>query len=200
LPAIREAVTNAICHRDYGNITDIQIKIFEDSLIIWSPGLLPFDVSIDDLLSPNHSSKPRNKLIAQIFYDMGIIERYGGGIQRILDHCNADGLPTPILENSQGGFRIIFTPSLPATEGVSEGANGGVNGGVIGGVNGGVAKEHVALIKIIEEQPGINSRQLAEQTREAHRTVERWIKQLKDGGKIEFRGAAKTGGYYPTTP
>ena len=64
---------------------DIQIKIFEDSLQVWSPGLLPYNMSVEEVLDPGHSSKPRNKLIAQVFYDLGLIERYGSGIERILD-------------------------------------------------------------------------------------------------------------------
>ena len=108
LVALREALINAICHRDYGNTTDIQIKIFENSLQIWSPGTLPFGVSVADLLNPVHASHPRNKLIAQVFFDLGLIERYGGGIQRILAACENAGLPLPELENFQGGFRMMF--------------------------------------------------------------------------------------------
>ena len=108
LVALREALINAVCHRDYGDTADIQIKILEDSLHIWSPGVLPYGVSVQDLLNPVHTSRPRNKLIAQVFFDLGLIERYGGGIQRILTSCASAGLPPPELENFQGGFRIIF--------------------------------------------------------------------------------------------
>ncbi len=72
LPALREAITNAICHRDYSDTADIQIKVFDDSLQIWSPGFLPFNMTVEDLLDPAHSSKPRNHLIAQVFYDMAL--------------------------------------------------------------------------------------------------------------------------------
>ncbi len=115
LPALREAVVNAICHRDYGDGSDIQIKIFENELQVWSPGFLPFGVTVEDLLDPEHTSKPRNKLIAQIFYDLGLIERYGSGIQRILEACREAGLPQPLLENFSGGFRIKFTVPRPIT-------------------------------------------------------------------------------------
>lgn len=108
LVALREALINAICHRDYGDTADVQIKIFENSLHIWSPGTLPFGVSVADLLNPVHASRPRNKLIAQVFFDLGLIERYGGGIQRILAACVSAGLPPPELENFQGGFRMVF--------------------------------------------------------------------------------------------
>ncbi len=65
-------------------------------------------MTVEDFLNPEHSSKPRNKLIAQAFYDLGLIERYGSGIQRILETCREAGLPESLLENFPGVFRIKF--------------------------------------------------------------------------------------------
>ena len=48
--------------------------------------------TVEELLRPNHSSKPRNRLIAQAFYDMGMIEQYGSGIKRVVDACVESGL------------------------------------------------------------------------------------------------------------
>lgn len=172
--------SNAICHRDYGNVADIQIKIFEDSLQIWSPGFLPFDVTVEDLLSPTHASSPRNKLIAQVFFDMGLIERYGGGIQRILNDCHAAGLPAPMFENTQGGFRILFKAGNEDTNGAT------------------VTEGVTALYNSIVQQPGLRAPALANKMGTSPKNVERWLKQLKDAHRIEFRGAPKTGGYYPT--
>lgn len=108
LEALREAVVNAICHRDYGDTADIQIKVFDDHIRIWNPGFLPYGVTIADLYRRTHASKPRNKLIAQVFYDLEIIERYGSGIQRMLDACRAAGIPEPTFTESSGGFLITF--------------------------------------------------------------------------------------------
>jgi len=112
LDALREAVVNAICHRDYGDSADIQIKVFDDSILIWSPGLLPYGVTIEGLSRRTHTSKPRNKLIAQIFYDLEIIERYGSGIQRMLDACKSADMPVPILEESTGGLLVTFRKAV----------------------------------------------------------------------------------------
>jgi len=112
LTALREGLTSAICHRDYGDLADIQIKIYDQSLQIWSPGFLPFGMTVEELLRPNHSSKPRNRLIAQVFYDMGMIEQYGSGIERVVDACVEAGLPKPEFENFSGGFQIVFTPQV----------------------------------------------------------------------------------------
>ena len=83
-------------------------KLFEDAMQVWSPGFLPFNLTVEDLFDPEHTSKPRNKLIAQVFYDIGLIERYGSGIDRILEACQDAGLSQPVLENFSGGFRVKF--------------------------------------------------------------------------------------------
>lgn len=114
LEALREAVVNAICHRDYGDTADIQIKVFDDHVRIWSPGLLPYGVTFEELYRRTHASKPRNKLIAQVFYDLEIIERYGSGIQRMLDACVAAGLPEPTFGESTGGLLITFRKAAKA--------------------------------------------------------------------------------------
>jgi ATP-dependent DNA helicase RecG len=115
LEALREAVINAICHRDYGDTSDIQIKVFDEHIRIWNPGFLPYGVTIEDLYRRTHASKPRNKLIAQVFYDLEIIERYGSGIQRMLDACRAAGIPEPTIAESTGGFLITFRKGARAT-------------------------------------------------------------------------------------
>jgi ATP-dependent DNA helicase RecG len=119
LDALREAVTNAICHRDYASSSDIQIKVFDDSIRIWNPGLLPYDLSFEQLREGTYSSRPRNKLMAQIFYDLEVIERYGSGIGRIDAACKKAGLPPPKIENQGGGFTVIFSK---ASTGTPEGA------------------------------------------------------------------------------
>lgn len=108
LDALREAIINAVCHRDYSDTADIQIKIFDDYIQIWNPGPLPFGMTLEELYQPTHSSKPRNKLIAQIFYDLGLIERYGSGIQRMINACAEAGLPEPVFEEKFGGFIVTF--------------------------------------------------------------------------------------------
>ncbi len=108
LEALREALANAVCHRDYGLANDIQIKILEDRILITNPGQLPFDMSLEDLEDPDHSSRPRNKLIAQVFYDMHIIEHYGSGVRRIKDDCDKNGNPYPVWKSARGEFQVKF--------------------------------------------------------------------------------------------
>lgn len=137
-----------------------------------------------------HTSKPRNKLIAQIFFDMGIIERYGGGIQRILDYCHAENLPAPILENSQGGFRIIFQSAAPSE---IEGSNNAEN------VPTNVPTK-AKIITLVREHPGIQRKAIAQALNVVEKTVSRHLASLAKEGQIEHRGSNKTGGSYCTHP
>ena len=116
LDAVRETLANALCHRDYGAPYDIQVKIFEDSLCISSPGQLPFDMPMEFLMNPTHPSRPRNKIIAQAFFDMGIIERYGSGIKRIKDDCDKNGNPYPEWSDQHGEFATIYRPRTASGE------------------------------------------------------------------------------------
>ena len=107
LEALREAVVNALIHRDYTYPADIQIRLEEERLEVWSPGELPPPLTPEALYGP-HSSVLRNPLIAQAFYFAGVIERWGTGTTRIIRLCREQGLPEPEFANWQGGFRVTF--------------------------------------------------------------------------------------------
>jgi ATP-dependent DNA helicase RecG len=83
LPALREALLNAVVHRDYTDGSDIQIKIFDDHITIYSPGRLYGGLNLAELDSDNYKSRLRNKLVAEAFYLTGNIEKYGSGFIRI---------------------------------------------------------------------------------------------------------------------
>ena len=107
---MRETIANALCHRDYGSPHDIQIKVFEDGLVVSSPGQLPFDIPMELLMDPRHASRPRNKIIAQAFFDMGLIEHYGRGITRIQEECARNGNPRPVWHDRYGEFVTEYKP------------------------------------------------------------------------------------------
>ena len=86
MEAIREIVLNMIIHRDYRSSSDSIVKIFNDKIEFYNPGRLPDTITVEDLLSNNYRSTPRNKKIADFFKDLGLIEKYGSGIQRIIGY------------------------------------------------------------------------------------------------------------------
>jgi ATP-dependent DNA helicase RecG len=114
LDALREAVINAVCHRDYTISSNVEIRIFDDKLTVWSPGGLPLGITIADLFKP-HSSALRNKGIAGIFYDVGLIEQWGSGIDKMRKNCIKAGIPEPQFEEHQG-FKVIFRKDIYTEE------------------------------------------------------------------------------------
>jgi len=112
LPAIREGILNAICHRDY-SITgaDNKLDIFSDRIEITSPGTLPLGITLQDL--GEGISEVRNRLIVKIFREAGYIEQLGTGIIRIKEACRKNSLPKPRFEETGNFFKAtIFRARL----------------------------------------------------------------------------------------
>jgi len=108
LEALREAIINAIVHRDYTAPSNVQVEIYDDRIEIWNPGRLMPGITIGDLYKKEHRSVARNKLIAQIFYDIGLIEKYGSGTIKIIDLCKRHGMLLPEFKEVSGGFLAAF--------------------------------------------------------------------------------------------
>jgi ATP-dependent DNA helicase RecG len=103
--AIREAVINAICHRDYTSTATTQVRIHDDRLEIWNPGELPLGLTIEDLYR-EHSSLPRNRLLKETLARADIGERWGTGTTRIVEACTAVGMVEPQYSQEQGVFKV----------------------------------------------------------------------------------------------
>jgi ATP-dependent DNA helicase RecG len=105
--ALREAVINALIHRDYQGYSQIQIRVYPDKLIIMNAGSLPPEVPVEKLKT-NHLSMPRNRLLASIFYYAGFIEAWGRGTIKIVEKCTEQGLPEPDFIEENGVMNVIF--------------------------------------------------------------------------------------------
>lgn len=107
IPAPREAIVNAIVHRNYDDSGNIQVRIFDNRLELWSPGMLPSDIPLEDIGVSNRSI-PKNRLLADIFHHLKLIERWGTGFSRIIDLCLEHGIDKPTFQQRQGAFIIMF--------------------------------------------------------------------------------------------
>ena len=100
--AMREAVINAVIHRDYADPVPIQIRVYDDRIMLWNPGHLPADWTVERLTG-EHASRPYNPGIAYAFFRAGMIEAWGRGIGRITSACEAAGNPRPEWKIEPGG-------------------------------------------------------------------------------------------------
>lgn len=106
--AVREALINAICHRNYADrSTDIALAIYDDRIEIWNSGVLPKKITIENL-KHKHQSILRNKLIANAFYVRGYIEKWGTGTNKMIDLCKEDDIPEPEFEEEYEGLSVVF--------------------------------------------------------------------------------------------
>ena len=122
--AIREAIANALCHRDYSiGGGSVGIAVYDDRLEITSSGPLHFGLTPEKLFAP-HESRPWNPLIARTFYRRGVIEEWGSGTLRMADMARKAGLPAPEIEDDGGTVTVRFRHSQivpqPITRDVSE--------------------------------------------------------------------------------
>ncbi len=105
--AVREAVLNAIAHKNYAALIPIQIQVFADKMIISNDCVLPEDWTMEDFLG-KHRSRPYNPLIANTFYRAGFIESWGRGIMKIREACINAGNPEPIYHIKKDELTVVF--------------------------------------------------------------------------------------------
>ena len=107
--AVREAIVNAVAHADYSQRgAPIRLALFDDRLEVENPGLLPFGLTLEDL--PRGVSKLRNRVIGRVLHELGLMEQWGSGVQRMIAACRDSGLAPPVWEEL--GTRVRVTIPL----------------------------------------------------------------------------------------
>jgi len=106
-PALREAITNAVLHKDYSDPNPVQINVFSDEITIYTAGLLPVGWTADDLTN-KHRSWLRNPDLARVFFRSGQIEAWGRGIQRIQEACADEDSPGPAFRTIGDTLETTF--------------------------------------------------------------------------------------------
>ncbi|WP_298402424.1 ATP-binding protein [uncultured Chloroflexus sp.] len=118
--AVREALVNAVAHRDYTvHGEGIRITLFSDRLEVYSPGRLPGHVTLENIRAERFS---RNPAIVQVLADLGLVERLGYGIDRMLRQLAAAGLPPATFRETAAGFLVVL-PGQPMAESLPGGVD-----------------------------------------------------------------------------
>jgi ATP-dependent DNA helicase RecG len=178
-PALREAVLNAIVHKDYSG-TYIFLRVYDDHLHIWNPGNLPEELSIEEL-KRDHSSYPRNGNIANVFFKAGYIESWGRGTNKIIEACIDAELPEPIIEEEQGGFSITFLKDIYKEEFLRKQD---------------LEERQINALLYIKEHGNISNTQYQELANVSKRTATRDLQELIEKGFIQKSGTTGKGTIY----
>jgi len=114
--ALREAVLNAVQHRDYESFDGgISLIVRPTSVEIWNSGSLPTGMTVDDLKTGHHS-RPHNPGMAHVFFLRGFVERIGSGSTRMVEECRRAGLPDPQWSEDSGGVSVSFRRGLVSSD------------------------------------------------------------------------------------
>jgi ATP-dependent DNA helicase RecG len=189
--AFREAIANAICHRDYASGgSSIGVAMYDDRLEVTSSGTLHFGFTPQALFEP-HESRPWNPLIASVFYRRGIIETWGQGTLKMATWAEEAGLPKPEILEIPGAVVVRFgarAPGKAERTGKTTGERGGNAGETLG-------KTPRDVLRLLREQPELSMPQLAERLGKSQSAIERAIKKLREAGLLVRIGPDKGGSW-----
>ncbi|NJL28279.1 MAG: winged helix-turn-helix transcriptional regulator [Thermoanaerobaculia bacterium] len=182
--ALREAILNAIVHKDYASGVPTQISVYPDKLMIWNPGQLPPDWTVARCLG-KHASQPFNPDVANAFFRAGMIEAWGRGIERILVACREARVTEPIMECDASGFWIKFpfalahVAAMPVTERETPVET--------------PVKTPARILHLLWANPHLTLAEVAEAVGKSLRTVERATAGLVRDGKLRYVGPQRGG-------
>lgn len=180
--AIREAIANAVTHRNYMDRACIQVCVYDDRVEITSPGMLYGGLTID--MIKNGRTRIRNAGIAEVFGRMYVIEGWGTGIRRMIDACKEYGVPEPVLTEVGTDFRVEFFRKKFSVR--TERTDSRTDD---------VTQRQKQILMLIRENPEVSTTTMAKALSCSRSTISEAIKELKNK-KIIVRVGSDRKGYW----
>jgi ATP-dependent DNA helicase RecG len=177
--ALREALLNAVTHKEYPGGAPVQIRVYNDKIMIWNEGQLPENWTIKKLLR-NHSSRPNNPDIANAFFRSGYVEAWGRGISQIEEQCAAAGIPAPTYSNEGSDFWVIFRKDIYNREDLS---------------NRNLNERQIDALLFFKEKGEITSSEYAAKYKVSDRTARTDLTDLVEKELLSKQGDLKTAKY-----
>ena len=195
--AIREMIINAHCHRNLLEESCIQVAIYDDRLEVTSPGGLYNGLTYEEVM--NGHSKIRNKAIANIFSQMGLVEAWGSGIKRIFNAAKEYGLPEPKFQEFDNMFRVELFRNNSMTGAEKEAGESsekvrrkvGEGSEIIRSYELSNTQKKIVNLLLYDRQ--LSAAKIAEQLGMGSRSIEKNIKKLKELGILIRHGSPKNG-------
>lgn len=200
--ALREALINAICHRQYEkyNLT-IGISIYDDRVEIENPGRLPQQLTVESIREP-HISYPYNPIIAEVLFKTTFLENWGSGVGRIIDKCKECNLQEPEWSVNGGFVTVTFKrPINDTNEPINDtneptnDTNGPINdtNELINDTNEPINKKQQLIMQLIISDPYITQNAISQELGLSIITIKRHMKEMKDKQIIKYVGNKKSG-------
>jgi len=168
--ALREAIVNAVVHADYSQRgSQIGVAVYANRVEVESPGLLPFGMTIEDILSGH--SKLRNRVLGRVFHELGLIEQWGTGVPRMIAACRRAGTAEPRFEEVGVHFRVVFPfEEVPAERPQARDSE---------------------ILELLRDRGSLSTAEIAEAIGRTARTVRNRMKRLVDARAVVVLGSGK---------
>jgi ATP-dependent DNA helicase RecG len=178
--ALREALLNAVSHKDYTGCTPIQISVYPDKVMIWNIGQLPENWTIE-MLQQKHSSIPYNPDIANAFFRSGYVEAWGRGIEKINELCTEAGLPQPLITYNHSGCWVEFRKDVYNADSLRE---------------KGLKERQIKALLYVKEKGKITNSEYQKINEIGNRTATYELKELVEKFNLLKMSGASVGTYY----
>jgi len=188
--AIREALINSYCHRDYRSSQNNEITIYSNRVEIYNPGTFPEGLTPQDFIKNRERSVKRNPFLAQLMYYTKDIESFGTGLLRITTACEEAGIKVE-FQLLKKGFAVVFYRPDARFE------TGDVSNNVPKNFPKNVPLNEIEklIISAISQNPKVTQEQLATVISKSRKTVQRYLTGLRDKNVVKYVGP-KNGGHW----
>lgn len=178
--AVREALLNAVSHKDYAGAVPIQISVYPEKILFWNEGQLPDNWTIEKLFV-KHPSKPFNPDIANVLFRSGYIEAWGRGIRKMINECVRAGMPEPKFFYDMSGFWVEFSTGIYSEEQLK---------------SLGLNNRQIKTILYLKENKRITNSEYQSIFSVSRNTASRDLSELVDKGLIKSSDIKGAGSYY----
>ena len=191
--AIREALFNSFCHKNFRTPQNNEIAIFKNRIEIYNPGTFPTGITPEDFIKGEGRVVHRNPLLARIMYYSKDIESFGTGLKRIADACEQVGVRYEFRSDNYGFTVVFYRPPLWTSDNIGD------NDGDSDGENIGENETQIRILKLMKKNPKASAKTIAEAIGITPRNVEKNIHMLKQAGLVERVGSPKGGHWVVNT-
>jgi ATP-dependent DNA helicase RecG len=203
MDAVREAIINSFCHRDFHSSQNNEVAIYKDRVEIYNPGAFPEGLTPQDFITGSERSIPRNPVLAQLMYYAGEIEHFGTGLKRITRECDEIGVKVE-FQMLKKGFAVVFyrpdddynTAGKNSNEKNDSSINVQTNRESVQinvPINVQINEMERKVLAVIAENPNFTLGEIALKIARTGKTAQRHLDKLRSKGVINRVGSKKDG-------
>ena len=190
--ALREAIVNCYCHRDYTLSGDIKIEFYDDRVQIYSPGSLPDGLTLENIKMGMVAK--RNKIVVNTLDKIDIIENYASGVRRIFqDYADFKKQPNYYISNNGIIVTLYNRNYIDKNDGQNDDQNDGQNDGQKQQLKLNMIERREKILELIVSNKKVTSNDLKDILGVSKATVERDLSKLREENRLEYKGSSKNG-------